>query len=104
MCAQVGGHLSGILEKAWKYAPIGGDNRVLLIEDIKGRRSVVSVDHHLDAVAHVIDRMATQAVMGCIRIIVGGRKCIDNPRKASVGPDHDDRILLERKEGSQGCR
>src|ERR1039458_8728245 len=103
MIAQVRRHCFGVLEQAGKDTSIGSQNRILLIENIKRRRAVICVNHYLDAVAHVIDGTATETVMGRIRIVVRCRERIHDPRKAAIFTENDLRILLESKEGRQGC-
>ncbi len=68
--AQSRRHHGSILEKTRKDAAIGRDDRIIRIEDVKRRRTIVGIDNHLHAVAHVVDGIAVELVMGRVRITV----------------------------------
>ena len=60
MTSQIGRHLRGIGEERRIDAAIRVEHRIFGVEDIEGRRAVIRIDHNLDAVPHVVDRVAAQ--------------------------------------------
>ena len=63
MPAQAGRHGRCVLEEAGEEAAIGRQNRVLIVKDVKRRGAVISVNHHFDAVAHVVNGLTIGAVV-----------------------------------------
>jgi hypothetical protein len=55
-------------EEAGENAAVCRDNRVLGVEHVKRRRSIIGIDNDLDAVPHVIDGIAVETIMARIRI------------------------------------
>ena len=96
--AQSGRHQGRILEQPGKDAAIGCDDRILRIEHVKRCRAVVGVDHHLDAVPHVVNGIVVELVMARVRIAVGKRERIHDPRQPAVVAEHDVRIRIVSEE------
>ena len=77
------------------------DDRVLVVEDIERRRSVVGIDDRLHAVADIVDRFAGEVVMRRVRIAVRRSESVDDPGEAAIVAHHDVRILIEGQERRQ---
>ncbi len=79
-------HCAAILEQAREHAPIGSKNRVLGVKDVEGRRAIVGVDDHLDAVPHVVDGVASEVEVPRIRKGFRNGKGVDHPRQPTIAP------------------
>jgi hypothetical protein len=99
--AQVGGHGRGVFEEAGKDAAIGGEDGVGVVEDVEGGGAVVGVDDYLDAVAHVVDGVVAEGVVGGVGIGVGGGEGVHHPGEAAVVADDDVGVLVEGEEGRE---
>src|SRR4029078_10919718 len=65
--AQVSGQLTRILAQTRKDASICSEDRILAIEDVETSRAVIGINHNLDAVANVVERVVRNLVMRRIR-------------------------------------
>ena len=98
---QTGRHRGCILKQARKNTAVARDNRVLRVKHVKGGRTAVGVDYSLYAVSHVVNGIAVETVMARVRIVVGNRKRVHDPREPAVVAEHDVRIRIvgeERRE------
>ncbi len=102
MLAQSRRHAGSGFEQTRKYPAVRGQDRILLVENIKSSGAVVSVDYYFYAVAHVVDGIFAQLVMGGVRILIGGGESIHHPREPAVLADYQVRIRIVSKEGRQG--
>ena len=101
MRAQRGGHRTDVGKQAGKHLAIGSDDRILGIEHIERGRTGVGIDHDLDAVADVIDRIIRQAVAARVRISVGGREGVHQPVDPAVISHDHVRIRIQRQKRRQ---
>ena len=88
MGRQVCAHRRERLEELREDARPGIDDGVLGIGDVEPYRSVVGVDHDLDAVAHVVhagEQVARQRLR--VRVAVGGRVGVPDPQQPPLGAD-----------------
>jgi hypothetical protein len=92
--SQIAGHLVRILEEIRKDTPVGGDDRILIIEHVEASCSVVRIDHNLDAVANVIEGVAGDFVMTGIRKVRRLRESVDHPEQPAIIGDHDVRVSI----------
>ena len=99
--AQSGRHRRGVLEETREDAAVRPDDRVVRVEDIKRRRAVVGIDDHFDAVTHVIDEIPVQTVVARVRVTVGDRERVHQPRQPAIVIEDDIRIGVDGEERRQ---
>src|SRR3954466_13079298 len=80
MAPDVGWHPSERLEDRAEYSRVSGNHRIIRIGDICVHRSVIRVDYHLDAVAHVVGSV-TRALR--VWVHVARRVRVENPFELS---------------------
>ena len=77
--AQPGRHHGRILKQTRKDAAVRRDDWVLCVKHVKRGRTVVGVDHDLDAVPHIVNGISPETVMARVRIAVRDRKRVHDP-------------------------
>ena len=77
---------------------VGLDQRVLRVDHVKGRYSLVRVDDDLDGVADVVYGVAAEGLLLRVGVARGGRVGVHDPVEATVDDDKV-RIAIERQEG-----
>ncbi len=95
MLAQPGRHRRAVAKECREDASIRGDDRVVVVEDVEGGRAVVRVDDDLDAVPHVVGRLAAEQVVPRVRIGARCRVGVQHPEDPAIVRDDDVRVGVE---------